>query len=105
MYLHCIFTVACFMFIVDSYVIILTIFKNIFRMTLVKTVLHNMLQMLPFLPCYPPYIFTLSVLDSKQLTSIFDMKGKTVPLHGMSICRGNGAQFHLFLTLAMYVYQ
>jgi len=61
MYLHCIFAVACFMFIVDSYVIILTIFKNIFTMTLVQTVLHNMLQMLPFLPCLSTiHIHTIS---------------------------------------------
>jgi len=74
-------------------------------MTLVQTVLHNMLQMLPFYPAYPPYIFTLSVLDSTQLTSVLDMKGKTVPIHGVRVCRGSGAQFHLFLTLVLYGYE
>ena len=93
------------MFIVYSYVIILTIFKNIFRMTLVQTVLHNMLKYSNFYPVYPPYIFTLSVLDSTQLNSVLDMKGKTVCVHGVRVCRGSGAQFHLFLTLALEGYE
>jgi len=74
-------------------------------MTLVQTVLHNMLKYSNFYPVYPPYIFTLSVLDSTQLNSVLDMKGKTVCVHGVRVCRGSGAQFHLFLTLALEGYE
>jgi len=58
-----------------------------------------------FYPAYPPYIFTLSVLDSTQLTSLLDMKGETVPIHCVRVHRGSGAQFHPFLTLALYGYE
>ena len=89
------------MFIEASYAIIIVSFENICRVTLVETVLQSMPQLLHFYPSYLPYIFTLSVLDSTQLTSLLDMQLKVVPIYGMRACRGSGAQVHSFITLAL----
>lgn len=80
--LHCIFTAAYFMFIEDPYAIIIVLFENIFRVTLVKTLLQNTPQLLHVYPSYLPYTFTLPVLDSTRLTSLLDMKGKIVLILG-----------------------
>lgn len=89
--LHCIFTAAYFMFIEDSYAIIIVLFENMFRVTLIKTVLQSMPQLHHFYPSYLPYIFTLPVLDSTQLTSLLDMKGKIVLICHTGACRMSGA--------------
>lgn len=79
------------MFIEDAYAVIIVLFENIFRVTLVKTVLQSMPQLLHVYPSYLPYIFTLPVLDSTQLTSLLDTKGKIAPVGGMRACRTSGA--------------
>jgi len=66
--LHCIFTAVYFMFIEDYYAITIVLFENIFRVTVVKTVLQSMPQLLHVYPSYLPYTFTLPVLDSTRLT-------------------------------------
>jgi hypothetical protein len=106
MSLDCIFTLAYFMFIVDCYVIIiLAIFKVFLQWHLCRqcyTIYHNCSH---FYPAYPPYIFTLSVLESTQLTSVLDVNGKIVPIRGVRVCRGSEAQFHPLLTLALDRYK
>lgn len=73
--LHCIFTAAYFIFVENSCAIIIVLFESIFRVTVVKTVLQSMPQLLHVYLAYLPYLFTLPVLDSTQLTSLLDMKG------------------------------
>jgi len=79
------------MFIENSCAIIIVLFESIFRVTVVKTVLQSMPQLLHVYLSYLPYIFTLSVLDSTQLTSLLDMKGKIVLICHVRACRTSGA--------------
>jgi len=72
-------------------VIIIVLFENIFRVTVVRTVLQSMPQLLHVYPSYLPYTFTLPVLDSTCLTSLLDMKHKIVLICCMSSCRTSGA--------------
>jgi hypothetical protein len=55
--------------LLKTYAIIIGLFENVFRVTLVKPVLQSMPKLLYFYPTYLLHIFTLPVLDSTRTDS------------------------------------